>query len=437
MRVDAHLAAGELAPRPSIPVPRVIRRNALLLSGAEAFVGMGQQMVPTLGAVMVMQLTGSAALGGIGGSMLGLTRALVSYPSGRLADRYGRKGVLIIGLLVSLVGAIGLGVAMLRLSTPAFLVSLLMFGLGTGASQQQRRLSAADLYPAERRAQGLGLILTGSLVGAIGGPGLIALAGALTGGDGRLQLAASWFLVPFVLLPSLGLILAIQPDPREIAMDLGRYWPGHQAEVEPAHTAAKVTLMTFARNYPQVVALAAMSVLFGNMTMMMSLAPLTMSADGMALTAISMTVSLHVVGMWGFSLPIGKLADRFGRRRVVLAGVLLSTAGTLLVALTHTLPPMVVGLFIIGLGWACGNVATAAIVADTTPPRFRGAAMGANSSFSAVASVAAPLLGGLLVQLWGAQSLAVITLLFVTPTLALVFRLREPRPGSYAHATTF
>ncbi|HUZ76551.1 MAG TPA: MFS transporter, partial [Chloroflexota bacterium] len=235
-----------------LPVPGLIRRNTLLLTGAEAFVGTAQQMVPTLGALMVMHLTGSAVLAGIGGSILGLSRAIVSYPSGRLADLYGRKGVLIAGLLISVAGALALGASMIGGSFPGFLLGLLIFGIGTGTSQQQRRLSAADLYPPERRAQGLGIVLTGSLVGAIGGPILISVAGALAHGNGTNQIALSWFLAPIALLPSLALILLIRPDPREIGRNLQGYWPGYRAPEASAKPRARVTLLAFARDYPHV-----------------------------------------------------------------------------------------------------------------------------------------------------------------------------------------
>jgi len=421
----------------TIGVPPIVRRNARLLTGAEAFVGTGQQMVPTLGALMVVHLTGSAALAGIASSVLGLTRVLASYPSGRLADARGRKMVLVIGLLLSLVGAIGLGLSMLLASFPAFIAALLVFGVGNGTSQQQRRLSAADMYPPERRAQGLGYVLTGSLIGALGGPVIISLAGAISQAGGLDQMSLSWFLVPFMLIPSLGLILRIHPDPKQIALHLERYWPGYQPASRLARPAQRITIWTFTRNYPHVVAFASMFVLFGNMSMMMALTPIAMSAHGMALSAISITLALHVAGMYGLSMPIGKIADVIGRKRVLFSGVILSTFGTVLVALTASYPLIVLGLFLVGLGWCCGNVTTAALVADTTPPDIRGRAMGANTSFSAAASVAAPLLGGVLVQFWGTASLVAVTLLFIVPIMALLSRLRETQPGVYAHATTF
>jgi MFS family permease len=395
-------------------------------------------MVPTQGAIMVLQLTGSGALAGIGGSALGLTRVLASYPSGRLADAYGRKSILIIALLLTLLGAIGLGSSLVVHSFPLFLAALLLFGCGNGASQQQRRLSAADMYPPQLRARGLGFVLTGSLIGALGGPLLIGAAGALSLTRGIDQVAMSWFLVPFVLLPSLGLILLIRPDPRDIALALQDFYPDYRRAADdqtPSSFSGNVTLWTFLRSYPQLVAFVCMFVLYANMSMMMALAPMTMTADGMALSAISLTVAIHVLGMYAFSLPLGKLADTVGRRRVLFLGLGISTAGTVLVALTAFFPLIVLGLLLIGLGWSGGNVSTAALVADTTPPELRGRAMGANSTFSAAGSVLAPLIGGLLLQRLGAGSLVWVTLIIVVPTLVLLSGLREPKPGQYAHAS--
>src|SRR6185437_12696183 len=105
--------------------------------------------------------------------------------------------------------------------------------------------------------------------------------------------------------------LRIRPDPMQIALHLDRYWPGYQPEEPRTVTApaARITLWTFARNYPHVVAFVSMFVLYGNMSMMMALTPVAMTHNGVALALISVTVSLHVVGMYGLSMPLGKLAD--------------------------------------------------------------------------------------------------------------------------------
>src|SRR5579872_6283775 len=93
-----------------VAIPPLIRRNAWFLTIAEAFVGTSQQMVPTLSSIIIGTMLGGATFAGAGSSLTGLSRVIVSYPSGALADRWGRKPVLLLGLLISLLGAASIGV---------------------------------------------------------------------------------------------------------------------------------------------------------------------------------------------------------------------------------------------------------------------------------------------------------------------------------------
>ena len=131
-----------------------------------------------------------------------------------------------------------------------FLGGLVLFGLGVGAGQQLR-LAAADLYPPSRRAEGLGYVLMGSLVGALGGPLLISAAQTTAPLLGLEPLALAWLLIPLIVLPSLGLVWLIHPDPKEIAANLSAYYPGQA--VAPQAGLDDGTPMSMGRllgNYP-------------------------------------------------------------------------------------------------------------------------------------------------------------------------------------------
>jgi MFS family permease len=220
----SHGQTGATAAARRPPIPPAVKRNTLLLAVTQAFVGVGNQMVPTLGVLMVLQLLGSPVLAGIATGILGGCRVLVAYPIGALTDRHGRRVGLVLGLLLSLVGALALGWSMAGASFSVFLLGLVLFGLGVGAGQQLR-VAAAEMYPPSRRAEGVGYVLMGSLVGAFGGPLLITLAEALSPRLRFDPLALSWWLLPIVLLPSLGLVRLIHPDPKEIAANLPVYYP--------------------------------------------------------------------------------------------------------------------------------------------------------------------------------------------------------------------
>ena len=434
----SHGQTGATAAARRPPIPPAIKRNTLLLAVTQAFVGVGNQMVPALGAIMVLQLLGSPALAGIATGILGGCRVLVAYPIGALTDRHGRRVGLVLGLVLSVVGALALGWAMASASFAVFLLGLGLFGLGVGAGQQLR-VAAADMYPPSRRAEGVGYVLMGALVGALGGPLLITLAEALSPRLRLDPLVLSWWLVPVVLLPSLGVVRLIRPDPTEIAANLPVYYPDDPGAA-PARPGpgVRVSVWRLLRYYPHLVACITSFALHGNMSMIMAMTALALTHAGHALPAISFAVAMHVIGMFGLSLPLGHLADRLGRRHVMLGGTVAAGAGSVCVSLSSAYWVVTAGTFLVGLGWSCMNIAVVALFADTTPPQARGRVLGVNEALTATASIGLPLLAGPLVALAGLESLAVASVALLLVPLLLLLGLHEPRPGTYgtpaAHA---
>ena len=413
------------------PIPPAIKRNTLLLAVTQAFVGVGNQMVPALGAIMVLQLLGSPALAGSATGILGGCRFLVAYPIGALTDRHGRRVGLVLGLVLSLVGALALGWAMVSASFPGVLLGLVLFGLGVGAGQQLR-VAAADMYPPSRRAEGLGYVLMGALVGALGGPLLITVAAAWAPRLRLDPLALSWWLVPGVLLPSMGLVRLIRPAPTEIAANLPVYYPGSCGAALVRHgTDVRVGVWRLLRSSPQRVACVTSFALHGNMSMIMAMTALALTHAGHALPAISFAVAIHVIGMFGVSLPLGSLADWLGRRHVMRGGVVAAGAGSLCVSLSSAYWVVTAGTFLVGLGWSCMNIAVVALCADTTPPQARGRVLGVNDALTATASIGLPLLAGPLVALAGLESLAVASVGLLFVPLLFLLGLHEPSPGTY------
>jgi MFS family permease len=411
-----------------------VRRNTVFLAAAQACVGIGNQMTPTLGALMVIHLLGSATFAGAASGIMGGCRLISSYPTGQITDAYGRKAGLFLGLGISMVGSVVVGLGMMRESAGVFFLGLVTFGVGVGAVQQLR-LAAADMYPPSRRAEGLGYVLTGSMIGAFGGPLLISVAQATAPGLGLATEALAWLLVPLVLLPTVGLVFLVRPDPKEIAAHLERYYPGYRPP-ERAPTAGPpppVSMREYLRDYPKQVAFIACFALTGNMSMMMAMNGVALAHHGHGLPAISFSVALHIIGMFGLSLPLGRIADIVGRRNVMLLGLVLASVGGMLVPTSPDFWVVTVGTFLVGLGWSCSNVAGVALLADTTPPLARGRVIGLNDTIAGAASISLPLLAGPLVEVAGLSSLAAVSAALMVVPLVLLLRLREPSPGRYAH----
>ncbi|MDO8690832.1 MAG: MFS transporter [Dehalococcoidia bacterium] len=415
-------------------IPALVRRHTVILALSQALVGAGTQLVPSLGPLLSVELLGSAALAGAGISIVGISRLIIAYPLGKLMDIYGRRAGLALGLSVAILGTVLVGFSVIWHSIPAFVIGMLIFGMGMGAAQQLR-LAAADMYPPSRRAEGLGYVLTGSLLGALGAPLVVSVAQAITPGLGIPLLATPWLIVPAVILPTLVLIFFLRPDPREIGAHLERYYPGYQPDL-PARVAEQTSVGAdvSAGRFPRQVAVVSCFAAQGTMSMVMVLTSLALARHGHELPAISLSVSVHVIGMFGFSIPLGKLGDAIGRRSILVAGSVIAILGTLLVPSSPEYWVITLGTFLVGLGWSCVNVASTAVIADTTQAHVRGRAIGKNDAFASAAGIFLPLIAGPMVDSFGLGAVSVLGVVVMALPLPLLVRLREPSPGKYGDA---
>ena len=104
------------------------------------------------------------------------------------------------------------------------------------------------------------------------------------------------------------LVLLVRPDPKTIAQNLEQYYPGYVAptsELAPAPEGSRVR--AWLRNYPLATAFASSFAALGTMSMMMAMTALALDHHGYGLTLISVSASLHTIGMFGFSIPFGRL----------------------------------------------------------------------------------------------------------------------------------
>lgn len=404
------------------------------IAATQALAGVGTQLTPSLGAVMAVRLLGSNTFAGLATSLLGLSRMLVSYPIGMVTDRYGRKAGLIGGLLVAMVGAVLAGLAMAFTSFPLFVMAIFVFGCGVGGVQQLR-VSATDMFPPARRAEGVGFLLTGSLIGTFGGTGLVSFANAMAPGWRMDPIVLAWILAPATFLPALLLVLRVHPDPKVIAANLSRYYPSYVPPTVRPGPAPKVSLRNYARDYPKLTAFVCSFFVQGNMTLMMALTALVIDHHGMGLPAISFAVAVHVAGMFGLSLPLGRLADRVGRRRVMLGGVAVGGLSSVVVVASSEYWVILTGICLVGIAWSGVNVAATVLLADTTPAAERGRVIGSNDTFASLAHMSMPLAGGALAEAFGLPFVGYTVLaLSVIPALFLL-RLEEPSPGRFPQSS--
>jgi EmrB/QacA subfamily drug resistance transporter len=118
--------------------------------------------------------------------------------------------------------------------------------------------------------------------------------------------------------------------------------------------------------------------------------------------ALQWTVTSYVLCFGGFLLLGGRLGDLFGRRRVLVAGLLVFAAGSLLAGLAWTPVALFAGRAVQGLGAAAMAPTALALLTTTfTDPAARNRALGVWSAASSAGIPAGALLGGVLTATGG------------------------------------
>jgi len=340
---------------------------------------------------------------------------------------------MLVGLACGLIGAPLVASAVLAGSFLLFVASMTVLGMGVGAAQQLR-VAVTDMYPGNRRAEGLGYLLLGSMIGALTGPIIVGLSETATPRLEVNNLALPWLILPLFIVSSMLIAYFARPDPKQMGADLGKYWPGYVAPKRPPPVARNV--VAYFRSYPRVTGFVSYAFAQGTMAMMMAQTPHVLSRHGHSVTLVSWAVAIHVVGMYGLSIPLGRLCDRIGRTTLILAGLVIFGAGAVLAVLTDLYWLITGGIFVVGIGWSAVFIASTALIADTTPLQERGRAIGINDSLGAIVAVSLPFVSGAVIGVAGLTTLGVFGAILASLSLFLLPRLRERRPGVFDAAPT-
>ncbi|MEU4810232.1 MFS transporter [Nocardia fluminea] len=170
-----------------------------------------------------------------------------------------------------------------------------------------------------------------------------------------------------------------------------------------------------------------------------------LSAD---VTALQWVVNAYTVVFAGLMLAGGSLGDRWGRKRVMIVGLVIFCAGSVVSALASSVAVLIAGRAIMGLGAAASEPGTLSVLRHIFPDdRTRAKAIGVWAAVSGVALAAGPVLGGVLVHAYGWRSIFWFNLVIAAVALAAALwsipESADPRPepidwaGALLGATAF
>jgi MFS family permease len=323
----------------------------------------------------------------------GLIKACVNLVSGLLADRYTRKTVLVAGWIV------GLPVPFMLAYGPswAWIVGAnVLLGVSQGLAWSMTVNMKIDLVGPGRRGLAMGL----NEAAGYGALGLTALA---TG-----YMAARYGLRPEpfyfgIVYSALGFVLSVF---------LIRDTRGHARLEASAHAASEpierpstphVFAETSWRNRTLFTASQAGLVNNLNDGMSWGVFPLLFVANGVSLEGVGLIKAVYPI-IWGAGqIVTGSLADRIGRKPLIVWGMLVQAAGHVVIGFGLAVPLLagVVGSGLLGLGTAMVYPALLAVVGDVAHPAWRATSLGGYRFWRDLGYAIGALMAGVVAALLG------------------------------------
>jgi DHA1 family tetracycline resistance protein-like MFS transporter len=299
---------------------------------------------------------------------------------GSLSDRYGRRPLLLVGLLGSAVSYLVFGLAN---SLGVLLLSRVIAGI-MGANIPVAQAYIADSTTIERRARGMGLIGAAFGLGFIFGPAIggglspwgYGVPGFVAAGLSLTAAMAAWRWLPESLAPEnrvrdgFGILSAVT----------GR-----------ARAATRVLARKRLRNPIGVFFLGTMG--FAGFT---TIFPLFLE-NPLGLNAVHAGGMFALVGMVSAGVQgalIGPMVERYGERANAALGGTLLSAGVISMGLGQSILATILSLLAVGVGWGLLAPSLQSLVSRRAKANEQGEVLGVNQSASALARVIGPVTAG-------------------------------------------
>jgi MFS family permease len=162
-----------------------------------------------------------------------------------------------------------------------------------------------------------------------------------------------------------------------------------------------------------------------------AIAALGMADLGYSLPLISTLIAVHFFGMFALVIPAGWVADRIGRKPILVAGCLISAGGCLMISTSSGVWLVGGGFYCVGLGWSLTYLTATTILADVSHPLERAGLIGVVDFLVAITAATASLAGGEIYALGGLEVLGLVGMALTVPPFLAGLRLRESKVGVY------
>ena len=382
------------------------KRITWALFAAQGLSSTGFLASATVTSIVGADLSGRAEWAGVPAAVYQLGVAAASLVLGYAMDRFGRRLALSVALAIGAVGA-GIAAAAVVYGTFAgFLVGLAWMGPANAASALSRFV-AAEVHPPEQRGRAIANVVVGSTASTLIWPVLSISLGPALAARGFGDLTWPYVVsVTLLALSALVVFLFLRPDPRDIARQLVGITRPHG---ETAHRTGAPSLLPILQRPATIIAISSMVFAHAVMVMVMVITSLHMRNHNHGVSAIALTTSMHVVGMFAFSILSGRVADAVGRAPVIMAGAAVLIVACMVAPLSPAFVPITAGLFLLGLGWNLCFVGGSSLLSDQLTPEERARTQGFNDLLMGLVAASGSFLSGHVFAAVGYGTMGVIS----------------------------
>lgn len=395
---------------------RKIRQVIWALIALQIMLGLANGSTIAIGSLIAAQLGGQIA-GGLGATMSTVGAAIFAIPLAKMVGTRGRVFSLSLGTVIAIVGA---ALAIVAAETAQFtllLVAFVFIGASIAAGFQVR-FAAADVSTVANRGRNISLVVWSTTIGAVAGPNLLPLGSETGRALGLSDYSGTYVIVLIAQVIALAIIAFGLRIPR----------PDGAANKGAAKPSLWASLRSFGDDFAPGTAYPIVFLAAAHFTMvaLMSMTAVHMKGHGVALQIIGLTISLHILGMYGLSPVFGMLADKIGRMNTLRIGTALLIASTLLLIFVGgNQLAVIIALVALGLGWSAALVSSSAMLTDAAPDGDAPKYQGRSDLVMNIAGALGGILSGPVVTTWGMPTLAVISLVIVLAVAAYQVKRRQ------------
>jgi len=357
--------------------------------------------------------------------VFGITKAVTNYGAGRLADRLGRKHVLVAGWLVAI------PVPFLLMWGPSWkwiVAANVLLGVSQGLTWSLTVIMKIDLVGPKRRGLAMG-------VNEFSGYIAVAASAFATG-----WIAARYGLRPQpfylgIVYVACGLLISalLVRDTRDHVAHETALRSAKQAEAHVSQREVFWRTTLSDRNLSSVSQAGLVNNL--NDGMAWGIFPLYFAAAGIGLERIGVLAALYPA-TWGMmQLFTGAWSDRIGRKRLIVGGMWVQAIGIAITAATTSFTPFALGSLLLGLGTAMVYPTLLATIGDVAHPGWRASAVGVYRLWRDLGYAIGALLAGVVADAFGlAAAMWLVAFITFGSGTIVALRMRETLARLVRHA---